>query len=118
MTPPGRVLAIDDLPRTPASDVKKLGWRGVMKAVGRKGRVVVTNHDQPEAVILSAEDYGALMDALAQADARDAQALEQLRLRFDQRLASLQADDAGSRLRGVMRHPAKLKAKVKAGASH
>lgn len=28
----------DQLPRTPASDVKKLGWRGVMRAVGREAR--------------------------------------------------------------------------------
>ena len=45
---------LDDLPRTPASDVKKLGWRGVMKSLGSIGKVVVTNHNQPEAVILSA----------------------------------------------------------------
>ena len=31
--------AIEDLPRTPASDVKKLGWRGVMKVIGRDGKV-------------------------------------------------------------------------------
>ena len=118
MTPHGSVLAIEDLPRTPASDVKKLGWRGVMKAVGRKGRVVVTNHEEAEAVILSAEDYGALMDALRESGARDAQALDALRRRFDQRLAALQAEDAGNRLRAVVRQPAKLKGKVKAGASH
>lgn len=110
--------AIEDLPRTPASDVKKLGWRGVMKAVGRQGRVVVTNHNEPEAVILSAEDYSAIMRALHEASARGDEALDALRHRFDERLASLQAADAGNRLRGVMRGPAKLRGKVKAGASH
>jgi hypothetical protein len=34
--------AIDALPKTPASDVKKLGWRGVMRDVQKSGRVVVT----------------------------------------------------------------------------
>ncbi|MEZ0472946.1 type II toxin-antitoxin system prevent-host-death family antitoxin [Luteimonas salinilitoris] len=110
--------AIEDLPRTPASDVKKLGWRGVMKTVGRKGRVVVTNHNEPEAVILSAEDYGAIMRALHEASARNDEALDTLRHRFDERLASLQVADAGSRLRGVMRSPARLGGKVKVGASH
>lgn len=107
---------IETLPRTAASDVKKLGWRGVMKAVGRQGRVVVTNHNQPEAVILSAEDYGAILRALAEANASGDRALEALRQRFDQRLQSLQAADAGDRLRGVMRQPARLGGKVKAGA--
>lgn len=112
------LAAIEDLPRTPASDVKKLGWRGVMRAVGRKGKVVVTNHDEPEAVILSVEDYAAIVRALHEAGDRSEQALDALRARFDERLASLRAADAGSRLRGVMRGPAKLGGKVKAGASH
>ena len=110
--------SIDDLPRTPASDVKKLGWRGVMKAVGRTGRVVVTNHNAPEAVILSAGDYEALMRALHEAGARDDEDLETLRHRFDERLAALQAADAADRLRSVMHGPARLGGKVKAGANH
>ena len=110
--------AIEDLPRTPASDVKKLGWRGVMKAIGRKGKVVVTNHNEPEAVILSAEEYGAIQQALREADAKTASALDTLRHRFDERLATLQKADAGDRLRAAMRGPAKLRGKVKVGASH
>jgi PHD/YefM family antitoxin component YafN of YafNO toxin-antitoxin module len=110
--------AIEDLPRTPASDVKKLGWRGVMKVIGRDGKVVVTNHNEPEAVILSTEEYGAIVYALHKAESRDESALEMLRRRFDERLASLQAADAGNRLRSVMRSPAKLRGKIKAGASY
>ncbi|WP_167284889.1 type II toxin-antitoxin system prevent-host-death family antitoxin [Marilutibacter alkalisoli] len=110
--------AIEDLPRTPASDVKKLGWRGVMKVVGREGRVVVTNHSEPEAVILSIEDYGAIVRALHEAGASSDAVLETLRQRFDERLASLQADDAAGRLRSVMDAPARLGGKVKAGAGH
>lgn len=109
---------LEDLPRTPASDVKKLGWRGVMKAVARKGKVVVTNHNEPEAVILSAEEYGSIMRVLHEATSKNESALDALRHRFDERLASLQAADAGERLRSLMRGPAKLGGKVKAGASH
>ena len=109
---------IEDLPRTPASDVKKLGWRGVMKSVSRAGRVVVTNHNQPEAVILSIAEYCTLMQALQAADAQNESALDQLRHRFDERLASLQAPDAGERLRAMMRGPARLEGRVKAGASY
>ncbi len=109
---------VEDLHRTPASDVKKLGWRGVMRTVGREGRVVVTNHNQPEAVILSIQDYDEILRALDEAGARDEAVLDTLRQRFDQRLASLQAADAGGRLRAVMRRPAKLHGKVTAGESH
>ena len=110
--------SIEDLPRTPASDVKKLGWRGVMKAISRRGKVVVTNHNEPEAVILSAEEYGAIMRALQEAESKNESALDALRHRFDERLASLQAADAGDRLRSLMRGPTKLGGKVKVGASH
>jgi len=110
--------AIEDLPHTPASDVKKLGWRGVMKAIARRGKVVVTNHNEPEAVILSAEEYGTIMRALHEAESRNESALDALRHRFDERLASLQATDAGDRLRSLMQGPAKLGGRVKAGASH
>lgn len=118
MAMPLKLDAIEDLPRTPASDVKKLGWRGVMKAIGRTGKVVVTNHNEPEAVILSTEEYGAIVRALHEAESRSESALDALRHRFDERLASLQAADAGDRLRSLMQGPAKLGGKVKAGASH
>ena len=118
MAPTLKLDPIENLPRTPASDVKKLGWRGVMKAVGRNGKVVVTNHNEPEAVILSADEYGAILHTLQKAASRTEPALEALRRRFDERLASLQAADAGDRLRGLMRSPAKLHRKVKAGAGY
>lgn len=118
MALPLKLDPIEDLPRTPASDVKKLGWRGVMKSIGRQGKVVVTNHNAPEAVILSAQEYGDILRALRDADARNESALDTLRHRFDERLASLQAADAGERLRSVMHKPAKLGGKAKAGTSH
>ena len=105
--------AIEHLRRTPASDVKKLGWRGVMKAIARQGKVVVTNHNEPEAVILSAQEYGAILHALQHVAAQDALALDALRQRFDERLASLQAVDAGDRMRALIRRPATLGDKVK-----
>ncbi|WP_168734286.1 type II toxin-antitoxin system Phd/YefM family antitoxin [Pseudothauera nasutitermitis] len=106
--------AIGTLPRTPASDLKRLGWRGVMKTVSRTGKVVVTNHNEPEAVILSADEYAAIVQALA--DSGDDAALDALRRRFDQRLAALQADDASERLRTLSRAPVRLDGRVKAGS--
>lgn len=109
---------LDALPRTPATSIKTLGWRGVMQAVHRDGAVLVTNHDRPEAVILSTEAYLALARAAKTGARKDADVLETLRARFDARLAALQDDDAGDRLRAVMDAPAKLHGKARAGAGH
>jgi prevent-host-death family protein len=110
--------AIGLLPRTPASDVKKLGWRGVMRDVRKSGPMVVTNHDTPEAVILSASEYEAIVQALEEARGKDKMALQALRERFDERLKPLRKPEAGDRLRAAARTPVKLRGKVKAGKSY
>lgn len=106
------------LPRTPASDVKRLGWKSLMKAIRSGGRLVVTNHNEPEAVILSAEEYANLMRLAQQTTMNTEATLANLRHSFDQRLAALQTPDAGDRLRSVMREAARLEGKVKAGDGH
>ena len=104
-----------DLPGTPATDVKKQGWSGLMKTVGRIGQVVVINHNTPEAVILSTQESDAIVVALREAASRVDPALAALRQRFDERLAALDAPDAGDRLRGLMRAPTRLNGEPKAG---
>ena len=118
MALPLQLETVEHLPRTPASDLKKLGWRGVMKSVGLRGKVVVTNHNQPEAVILPIAEYDAILRALKVAAANEDSALDALRLRFDQRLAALDAADAGDRARALMDVPASLHGKAKAGGGH
>lgn len=110
--------AIQDLPQLPASDVKKRGWRGVMRTLHAQGVVVVTNHDEPQAVIIPVEQYAGLLEVVKQAESRTASELDALRCRFDERLAALHGPDAGARLRSVMRGPARLRGKVKAGAGY
>lgn len=106
---------MDNLPRTPASDMKKLGWRGVMKAMARSGKVVITNHNQPEAVILPVAEYTAILERLRQAAAKDEMALDALRRKFDERLACLNEPGAGDKLRDLLRKPLKLDGRVIAG---
>ncbi|MDP3720236.1 MAG: type II toxin-antitoxin system prevent-host-death family antitoxin [Acidobacteriota bacterium] len=107
-----------DLPNIPASDLKKRGWRGVMRTLAASGTVVVTNHSEPEAVIVSAQEYTRLL-AVVDANTSKAEAgLESLRRRFDERLAALQQPDAGDRLRAISKTPAKLRGKVKAGSGY
>lgn len=103
------------LSRVPASDVKRRGWRGVMQTLSVEGTLLVTNHDRPEAVILSADAYASLLDLAAQGESRIESDLATLRQRFDERLAVLQTPEAGERLRAIMRTPARLDGKVTAG---
>src|ERR1700722_5106453 len=78
------------LPRTPASDLKKLGWRGMMNTLRSKGKLLVTNHDEPEAVIIPVAEYDALMQIVERSEAQAESALAGLRKSFDERLAVLQ----------------------------
>lgn len=107
---------LKELPRTPATDVKRLGWRGVMRTLRSAPGVVVTNHGEPEAVILTVDEYAAMARLAGQVEKRTELALDDLRLRFDRRLATLNEPDAARRLRSVMRGPAKLRGKVKAAS--
>src|ERR1700731_4110586 len=83
------------LPRTPASDLKKLGWRGMMNALRSRGKLLVTNHDEPEAVIISVTEYDALMHLVEQSEIQAESALAELRQSFDKRLSVLQGASAG-----------------------
>jgi prevent-host-death family protein len=107
-----------ELPVVPASDVKKRGWRGVTRTLETRGALVVTNHDEPEAVIIPVREYERLVELASQERARAAAALDVLRRRFDDRLAGLRTPDAGAQLRSAMRTGPLLRGKVKAGATY
>lgn len=111
------LVDLAQLPQAPTSDVKKLGWRGLMKTVHSSGKLVITKHSEPEAVIMSAREYAQLMQVAWQTAPQTQSTLEFLQQRFDQRLAALQAPDAGDRLRNVMHERARLEGKVKAAGS-
>ena len=106
------------LPRTAASDVKKLGWRGMMNAVRSNGKILVTNHDEPEAVIMPVAEYDALMQLVEQSEAQTEAALAGLRRSFDVRLSVLQDRSAATRLQSTIRSRPKLGGKVKAGSGY
>ncbi len=109
--------AINELPTAPAADVKKIGWRGLMKAVSAHGKLVVTNHNEPQAVILSTKEYEAMLTALGREHARKEAMLAELRRRMDEHLAPLNAPDASERLRAALREPTTMDGTVKAGAT-
>ena len=107
--------SIDTLPHTPASDVKKLGWRGVMKLVAKNGKVLVTNHNQPEAVILPVEEYNRILQLLIDAGEKDRALVEQLRRKYDARLQWLNEPGAGDTLESLFDKPLDLDGKIFTG---
>jgi prevent-host-death family protein len=107
-----------EIARIPASDLKRVGWRGVMKRVAREGRVLVTNHREPEAVILSITAYTALVSAASSADRAQQSVLDALRRSFDERLAGLREPGAGDQLRALIDAPTQLDGMVKAGSTY
>lgn len=108
---------LTELPVTTASSVKKDGWRGMMRALASEGKLLVTNHNEPEAVILSTAEYTRLVEAVQAASNASPDPLVELRRRFDERLAALADDAAGDKLRSAMRTPAALGGRVKAGSN-
>ena len=104
--------ALENLARTPASDMKKLGWRGVMETVRREGPVLVTNHDRPEAVILPIAEYERLQ---REAAAYHETTLETLRGKYDARLQWLKERDASDVLGSVFESPVDLDGKIFTG---
>jgi prevent-host-death family protein len=90
----------------------------MMNTVRSKGKLVITNHNEPEAVIIPVTEYDALMQIVEQSAAQTESALAGLRRSFDERLSVLQSRSAGSRLRSTIRGRAKLGGKVKAGSGY
>lgn len=107
--------ATSALPQTPASDVKKLGWRGVMRLVAKNGTVLVTNHNQPEAVILPVDEYNRILQLLIDAGERDRIALEVLRKQYEARFDAPQTPETREKLRALLRSPLKLDGHIIAG---
>lgn len=115
---PAAFLSLAKLRRTPASDLKKLGWRGMMNALRNNGRILVTNHNEPEAVIIAVAEYDALLRLVEQSEAQTELALTNLRQSFDERLSVLQSQSAATSLQSTIRAGAKLDGKVKAGSGY
>ena len=63
MSAPARLAAPGPTARGARLVRQKDGWRGMMRALSAEGRLLITNHNQPEAVILSTAEYARLLEA-------------------------------------------------------
>jgi len=74
-----------------SSSLKTEGWSGFMRTVRDRGALVVTHHNEPQAVILSVERYQEMERLSRRVREREVRELSELRTRFDERLAILNA---------------------------
>ena len=89
-----------------------------MNALRSKGKLVVTNHDEPEAVIIPVAEYAAIMQLIEQAEAQTESTLANLRRTFDERLSVLQGRSAAHALQSTIHSRAKFADKVKAACPY
>ena len=107
---------LEDLPRQTASDVKNK-WREVVREVREAGSVAITNQSSVEVVLMDAQAYRALAASAVALRERETVVLEQLSAQFNQRLASLQAPDAGDKAAAVFQRKGRLSKRPKAGTA-
>jgi len=100
------------LPTAPASEVKKRGWRGMMRLARDHGAVVVTHHNEPEAVIVPMAAYTKLLESAQHKEPVD-EVLEALRRKFDRKLAVFQQPDAAEKIARITSKPIRLRGRVK-----
>jgi prevent-host-death family protein len=114
---PADFPAVQDLPRKPASEVKSDGWPATVREAQDFGKLLVTNHNRPEAVILAVREYEKLVQLARQSGEQMERALVNLQGEYDRRLSLLDEKGAAGKLRSI-RGPAKLRGKVKAGTRY
>jgi len=111
-----QLAALADLPRHNTSMVRNK-WGDIVRQVHQTGSVAITNHSNVEMVLLDAETYRQVRDALASIKAREQSLLDELASRFDARLSVLREPDARSKLDALLASRGRLTQPPKAGAS-
>lgn len=94
-----------DLLHKSLAEFKKDNWGGFLREVRAYRALLVTHHNQPEAVVLSIERYQELARLAQREKVHAAQLLAALGARFDLRLASLNSPSAYHALNAFMDEP-------------
>ncbi|WP_213959759.1 MULTISPECIES: prevent-host-death protein [unclassified Variovorax] len=105
-----------DLPRHNTSMVRNK-WGDIVRQVHQSGSVAITNHANVEMVLLDAETYRQVTDALTSLKAREKSVLDELATRFDARLSILQQADAHGKVGALLSSRGRLTQRPQAGAS-
>jgi PHD/YefM family antitoxin component YafN of YafNO toxin-antitoxin module len=111
-------IKLAELPRRNATQVKNQ-WGSVVRQVQEQGRVAITSHSNVEMVMVDANVYEQMVDALDAARRHDDATLAELAARFDARLGVLQAPAAEGKVDKLFKARGKLRGRrPKAGASY
>lgn len=89
-----------DLSSRKSTEVKT-HWRDIKADISKGQPIVIFNHKQPEAVILSPEAYQSMIGELEVSRKGRSNALEELSRRFDAKLASLNASDSVEKINSL-----------------
>lgn len=89
-----------DLSSRTSTEVKT-HWRDIKTDIIKGKPIVILNHKQPEAVILSPEVYQLMIGELELSRKRGSSALKELSRRFDAKLASLNASDSAEKINSL-----------------
>jgi prevent-host-death family protein len=115
--PENVILSLKALPRRSATQIKNK-WADVVRDVRKLGSVAITQHNQVEMVVMSAETYQKIYARAEEARVRDEASLTELSADFDRRLESLKADGISERVEKVMSARGRIKHPAKAGTTY
>lgn len=104
-----------DLPSKTSSDLKRIGWRGLLREVALVGQVAVTNHRTPEAVVIDAKVYDQLVNELVVLRRATQPSLTDLEERFAARIAQMRKPEVDASLRELFTSPVDLEGTVRVG---
>jgi PHD/YefM family antitoxin component YafN of YafNO toxin-antitoxin module len=106
---------IGALPQRTSSEIKH-NWGSVARQAREVGRVAITTHRTVELVVMSVDEYSRLMTRLEATRNRERAMLDDLKARFDQRLACLRATDADTKADAFFAARGKTKERPLAGS--
>ncbi len=110
-------IKLAELPRRNATQVKNQ-WGSVVPQVQEQGRVAITTHSNVELVMVDANVYEQMVEALDAARSHDDVILAKLAARFDSRLSGLREPAASGKVDKLVKARGKLRKRPKAGASY
>lgn len=111
------IPSLKTLPQRSATQVKNR-WADVVREVRKLGSVAITQHNQVEMVVMSAESYQKISAHAEEVRARGEAGLAALSDDFDRRLASFKTDGIRDRVESVMSARGRIKRPAKAGATY
>ncbi|MBL8266433.1 type II toxin-antitoxin system Phd/YefM family antitoxin [Steroidobacter sp.] len=103
-----QLRSLDELPKRNSTQVKN-NWSEVLRQVQQAGSIAITRHLTIEMVMISAGAYREMVDLFTELRARERRAkLDDLKRRFDERLAVLRQREARERLDAMLAGRGKL----------